>query len=87
MSGIARMDLEIDSGPARLEGTLTLPEGANALVVFAHGSGSSRHSPRNRTHLFEEPGALERVAELAASWFRTHLRPLRQQDAAHADSH
>jgi hypothetical protein len=25
------------------------------------------------THLFEEPGALERVAELAAAWFRDHL--------------
>ncbi len=31
-----------------LDGTLTLPPGAQALVVFAHGSGSSRHSPRNR---------------------------------------
>jgi dienelactone hydrolase len=31
-----------------LEGTLTLPEGAPGVVVFAHGSGSSRHSPRNR---------------------------------------
>ncbi|HEY7358698.1 MAG TPA: hypothetical protein VH590_19585, partial [Ktedonobacterales bacterium] len=32
----------------RLEGTLHLPEGAPGVVVFAHGSGSSRHSPRNR---------------------------------------
>src|SRR5260370_2014812 len=31
-----------------LEGNLTLPEGAGAVVLFAHGSGSSRHSPRNR---------------------------------------
>ena len=31
-----------------LEGDLTLPEDARGLVVFAHGSGSSRHSPRNR---------------------------------------
>ena len=31
-----------------LDGTLTLPDGARAIVVFAHGSGSSRHSPRNR---------------------------------------
>jgi putative phosphoribosyl transferase len=29
-------------------GDLVVPEGARALVVFAHGSGSSRHSPRNR---------------------------------------
>jgi pimeloyl-ACP methyl ester carboxylesterase len=27
------------------------------------------------THLFEEPGALERVAELAVRWFRRHLSP------------
>lgn len=32
----------------RLGGRLTVPEQAEALVVFAHGSGSSRHSPRNR---------------------------------------
>jgi dienelactone hydrolase len=31
-----------------LDATLTLPDGARAVVVFAHGSGSSRHSPRNR---------------------------------------
>jgi len=33
---------------AVLEGDLTVPRGARGLVVFAHGSGSSRHSPRNR---------------------------------------
>jgi putative phosphoribosyl transferase len=31
-----------------LEGDLTLPPGARGVVLFAHGSGSSRHSPRNR---------------------------------------
>jgi dienelactone hydrolase len=31
-----------------LEGSLSLPEQAKGIVVFAHGSGSSRHSPRNR---------------------------------------
>ena len=31
-----------------LEGDLSLPEGAHGVVLFAHGSGSSRHSPRNR---------------------------------------
>ncbi len=34
--------------PIGLPGTLDVPEGARALVVFAHGSGSSRLSPRNR---------------------------------------
>ena len=33
--------------PAGLEGTLALPDGASAVVLFAHGSGSSRLSPRN----------------------------------------
>jgi dienelactone hydrolase len=33
---------------AELEGHLAVPEGARGVVVFAHGSGSSRHSPRNR---------------------------------------
>src|SRR6476469_4305943 len=31
-----------------LEGELTIPEGATGIVLFAHGSGSSRFSPRNR---------------------------------------
>ncbi len=38
----------IDICGATLEGTLALPRGALGLVLFAHGSGSSRHSPRNR---------------------------------------
>ncbi|MFO7964027.1 MAG: alpha/beta family hydrolase [Desulfobacterales bacterium] len=32
-----------------LEGNLAIPEGAEGIVVFAHGSGGSRHSPRNRS--------------------------------------
>ncbi|CCF84577.1 dienelactone hydrolase family protein [Nitrolancea hollandica] len=35
-------------GPVTLEGDLGIPEGAKGIVVFAHGSGSSRRSPRNR---------------------------------------
>jgi len=33
---------------AELEGYLSLPTAATGVVIFAHGSGSSRHSPRNR---------------------------------------
>jgi len=40
---------EVTIGPLELAGTLRLPASANALVVFAHGSGSSRFSPRNMT--------------------------------------
>jgi len=38
----------VRSGAVRLFGHLTVPEAAHGLVLFAHGSGSSRHSPRNR---------------------------------------
>ena len=40
--------VEIELDEAVLQGDLTLPRGARGLVIFAHGSGSSRHSPRNR---------------------------------------
>ncbi len=42
------VEVSIPAGPVVLEGHLHLPEPATAVVVFAHGSGSSRHSPRNR---------------------------------------
>jgi putative phosphoribosyl transferase len=40
--------VRIAVGPITLEGNLSIPHGATAVVLFAHGSGSSRHSPRNR---------------------------------------
>lgn len=47
MSSIA-VPKQVLVGPAALPGDLVLPEAAPALIVFAHGSGSSRQSPRNR---------------------------------------
>ena len=41
-------EVEVVAGPVRLGGHLTVPEQPLGLVVFVHGSGSSRHSPRNR---------------------------------------
>ena len=38
----------IQAGPATLAGNLSIPDDAAALVLFVHGSGSSRHSPRNQ---------------------------------------
>jgi dienelactone hydrolase len=35
-------------GPVTLEGNLGIPDAAHGVVLFAHGSGSGRHSPRNR---------------------------------------
>jgi putative phosphoribosyl transferase len=37
----------VDAGGVRLEGMLSVPRGAHGIVLFAHGSGSSRLSPRN----------------------------------------
>ena len=42
------IELQIPAGHAVLSGNLTVPENTIALVLFAHGSGSSRHSPRNQ---------------------------------------
>jgi putative phosphoribosyl transferase len=40
--------VRIPIGGVTLEGNLGLPAGASGVVLFAHGSGSGRHSPRNR---------------------------------------
>jgi len=44
----ADADVEIPAGATTLQGHLHVPESSAGVVVFAHGSGSSRHSPRNR---------------------------------------
>ena len=41
-------EVEIEIEQATLHGRLAIPAQATGLVIFAHGSGSSRHSPRNR---------------------------------------
>ena len=40
--------IRVIAGKVALEGNLCTPENANGIVLFAHGSGSSRHSSRNR---------------------------------------
>jgi len=40
--------INIPSGNVQLEGELKVPQRATGIVLFAHGSGSSRHSPRNQ---------------------------------------
>jgi len=45
---VAEAPVRVDVGGALLAGDLVVPAGARGLVLFAHGSGSSRHSPRNR---------------------------------------
>ena len=41
-------EVRVTAGPVTLAGHLTIPQRPTGIVVFAHGSGSSRHSPRNR---------------------------------------
>ena len=41
-------EVQVSAGPVTPEGNLGIPEGAEGVVLFAHGSGSGRHSPRNR---------------------------------------
>lgn len=45
---IEHIGLTVPAEGAKLEADVFLPAGARGLVIFAHGSGSSRHSPRNR---------------------------------------
>ena len=42
------VEVRIPCGAVALPGALMIPPGRNGVVVFAHGSGSSRHSPRNQ---------------------------------------
>jgi putative phosphoribosyl transferase len=46
-------DVTIAAGEVQLEGRLSLPPDSKGTVIFVHGSGSSRHSPRNR-HVAQE---------------------------------
>lgn len=42
------IDVNVISGSVQLQGILSIPENARGIVLFAHGSGSSRLSPRNQ---------------------------------------
>lgn len=52
------VDVQIPSENIALDGTLTIPDAPRGIVVFAHGSGSNRRSPRNRdvASVLEEAG-------------------------------
>ena len=45
---VTPIEVQIPVGPVTLEGELAIPPAARGIVVFVHGSGSSRHSPRNQ---------------------------------------
>jgi dienelactone hydrolase len=48
MEEMRTQSVRVPCGATSLDGDLSIPEPATGLVLFAHGSGSSRHSPRNR---------------------------------------
>nr|WP_297425763.1 phosphoribosyltransferase [uncultured Actinotalea sp.] len=64
----ARETLRIPADGVELVADLALPAGARGLVVFAHGSGSSRHSPRNRSvaEVLQEAGLGTLLLDLLA---------------------
>jgi len=48
IGALSEQEVSIPAGSILLEGNLVLPRSCRAVVIFGHGSGSSRHSPRNR---------------------------------------
>jgi dienelactone hydrolase len=74
--------VRIQAATVQLEGELKVPEAARGIVIFAHGSGSSRHSPRNQfvARMLRDAGSgtllfdlLTREEEIAEQYTR-HLR-------------
>src|SRR5262245_35343134 len=74
--------VRIPVGSLTLEGNLGIPEGARAVVLFAHGSGSGRHSPRNRyvAQVLRDAGLATLLMDLltaeeeAEEMYTAHLR-------------
>jgi dienelactone hydrolase len=72
----SELAVRLPVGPVTLQGDLTVPPGAAGVVLFAHGSGSSRHSARNR-HV---------AASLRAAGFAALLADLLTQEEEFADA-
>jgi dienelactone hydrolase len=68
--------VRIPCGRVSLEGMLSIPSDPTGIVLFAHGSGSSRHSPRNRAI----------AAELQSASHATLLMDLLTLDEEHVDN-
>ena len=83
--------VHVSAGPVELEGNLSLPANASGIVLFAHGSGSSRHSPRNRfvaeqlqqaglaTLLIDLLTAEEEIADRPSGYLRFDIQLLAQR--------
>jgi putative phosphoribosyl transferase len=85
---VATPEQEVKIAPEGLAGDLAIPERSLGVVLFAHGSGSSRHSPRNRyiadvlqqtgcaTLLLDLLTAAEEQVDLATGHLRFAIDPL-----------
>ena len=85
--------VQILSTGVRLEGIVSIPENARGFVVFVHGSGSSRHSPRNQyvaqtlqegglaTLLFDLLTAYEEESDLQTRYLRFDINLLARRTA------
>lgn len=65
-SAVMRTDVVVDVEDARLDGVLSVPAAARGVVLFAHGSGSGRASPRNVlvAHALEDAGLATLLLDL-----------------------
>jgi dienelactone hydrolase len=84
-----RPDLAGPALPKVQAPTLLIVGGDDAHVIDLNREAMRQLCCENRldivpgaTHLFEEPGALEQVAQLARAWFQSHLTRRRKEDAA-----
>ena len=70
MAAMIEREIEMTSGRARLGGMLGIPEDAQGIVLFAHGSGSGRFSPRNQyvAGVLREAGIATLLMDLLEEW-------------------
>ena len=70
MSAVMQHMVQIQVGDVRLEGDLSIPPSAQGIVIFAHGSGSSRFSPRNRlvAEYLQQGGLATLLLDLLEEW-------------------
>ena len=95
--GVREYPVGIPAGKVVLEGDLRIPDSAKGLVIFAHGSGSSRHSPRNQsvaqvlqsaglaTLLFDLLTTMEEKEDLATGHLRFNIPFLAERLVAATD--
>ncbi len=70
MGTVMERPVSIQAGDVHLEGDLRIPPGAQGIVIFAHGSGSSRFSPRNRfvAEVLQQGGQATLLLDLLEEW-------------------